>query len=77
MKTVNIISGKKPFTFLFLKCLDDYMSEGKECNSPFDCQSEFSSHGLNSQTYYIKYVEDWKDMPRPAFYLREDVKNLS
>jgi hypothetical protein len=27
-KTVNIISGKKPFTFLFLKCLDDYMSEG-------------------------------------------------
>jgi hypothetical protein len=31
-KTVNIISGKNPFTFLFLKWLDDYMSEGKECN---------------------------------------------
>jgi hypothetical protein len=29
-KTVNIISGKKPFTFLFLRFLDDYMSEGKE-----------------------------------------------
>jgi hypothetical protein len=50
-KTVNIISGKNPFTFLFLKCLDDYMSEGKECNSPFDCLSEFLTHGLNSQTH--------------------------
>jgi hypothetical protein len=29
-KTVNIISGKNPFTFLFFKCLDDYMSEGKK-----------------------------------------------
>jgi hypothetical protein len=48
---VNIISGKKPFTFLFLKFLDDYMSEGKECNSPFDCLSEFSTYGLNSQTH--------------------------
>jgi hypothetical protein len=23
-----------------------------------------------------RHVEDWKDMPRPTFYLREDVKNL-
>jgi hypothetical protein len=50
-KTVNIISGKKPFTFLFLKFVDDYMSEGKECNSTFECLSEFSTHGLNSQTH--------------------------
>jgi hypothetical protein len=32
---------------------------------------------VTGEKLHIKYVEDWKDMPRSTFYLREDVKNLS
>jgi uncharacterized CHY-type Zn-finger protein len=33
------------------------MSEGKECNSPFDCLSEFSTHGLNKKTEHHDIAE--------------------
>jgi hypothetical protein len=56
-KNVNGFSPEIMFTVFLTTFLytagkvDDYMSEGKECNSPFDCLSEFSTHGLNSQTH--------------------------